>query len=95
MTRPPQPVGNGTSSLAAGGDDAGGDVEEAPAPEMRRQGLAGVDASAVQVAPVVGSSRARSRQAAVRSLSATSGYSGEACGTILSVLAAHKPKFAW
>ena len=40
--------------MVAGGDDAGGHVEEALAPEERGQDLAGIDAAAVQVAPTVG-----------------------------------------
>lgn len=39
--------------MAAGGDDAGGDVGEALAPEVRGQDLAGVDAAAVQVGEAV------------------------------------------
>ncbi len=40
--------------MAAGGDDAPGYVEEAFAPEMRRQRLAGVEVAAMEVAPSVG-----------------------------------------
>ena len=40
--------------MAACGDDAGGHLEEALALEMRRQGLAAVEAAAMEIAPAVG-----------------------------------------